>query len=286
VLQLAATLQCAGNRRDQLMSVEAITGEVPWSIEAISNATWEGVRLRDVLEVAGVDPSGGAAHVEFIGLDQIDRHGEQFGFGGSIPLEKARSPEVLIAWGMNGKPLEPVHGFPLRVVVPGYIGARSVKWLTQINVIDRPSKNYFQSHAYKLFPPSVKPANVDWSGGEMIGEFGINSAITSPEAGATVNVGELALQGWAVSAGQSVARVEVSTDGGRTWTGAEFVDRAETPWCWRRWKARVTLPRGEHQLVVRAFDSAGTTQPADAKALWIGNGSMTNAWPRVTVHAQ
>jgi len=114
--QVAATMQCAGNRRDQLMSVEPITGEVPWSIEAISNCVWEGVRLTDVLDAAGVDAARGATDVEFIGLDQVERHGHTFGYGGSIPLDKARADEVLIAWAMNGKPLEPVHGFPLRAV--------------------------------------------------------------------------------------------------------------------------------------------------------------------------
>jgi len=99
--QVAATMQCAGNRRDQLMSVEPITGEVPWSIEAISNGVWEGVRLTDVLDAAGVDAARGATDVEFIGLDQVERHGHTFGYGGSIPLDKARADEVLIAWAMT-----------------------------------------------------------------------------------------------------------------------------------------------------------------------------------------
>ncbi len=99
-------------------------------------------------------PSPEARHVAFAGLDETERHGHRFCFGGSIPLEKALSPEVLLAYEMNGEPLPPVHGAPLRVVVPGYIGARSVKWLSTVTLQDEPSDNYFQAKAYRLFPPA------------------------------------------------------------------------------------------------------------------------------------
>ena len=286
--RLMATMQCAGNRRDQLIAIEPIPGEVPWAIEAISNGQWEGVRLADVLDAAGVDSSRGAAHVEFIGLDQVERHGHTFAYGGSIPLEKARRPEVLLAWSMNGKPLEPIHGFPLRLVIPGYICARSVKWLKQINVIARPSENYFQSHAYKLFPSDVRAATVDWNAGAMIGPTQVTSAITSPEQGASVAAGFLKVAGWAIAGEHDVERVEISTDGGKTWLAAQFVDQQDKPdrWTWRFWDARVTLSPGEHQIVARATDSAGNTQPADARALWNFKGYMNNAWHRVDVEVK
>jgi sulfite oxidase len=133
------TLECAGNRRGDLIAVEPIPGELPWGEDAIGNAFWTGTPLADLLAEAGPHPS--ASHVAFSGLDDVLRHGETFRFGGSIPLEKALAPEVLLAWEMNGVPLPPEHGAPLRAVVPGFIGARSVKWLSRIELRDTPSEN-------------------------------------------------------------------------------------------------------------------------------------------------
>ncbi|MGH2524914.1 MAG: molybdopterin-dependent oxidoreductase, partial [Anaerolineales bacterium] len=124
---LTATLQCAGNRREELIEVAPIPDELPWGEEAISNAAWAGAALRDVLGEgpAGIAPE--ARHVAFAGLDDVQRQGKTLGFGSSIPIEKALSLEVLLAYEMNGEPLPPAHGFPVRAIVPGYIGARSVK---------------------------------------------------------------------------------------------------------------------------------------------------------------
>src|SRR4051812_15750787 len=132
-----ATLQCAGNRRDQLIAVAPVYGEVPWQSGAIGNAQWSGARLKDVLSAAGVTED--ALYAEFMGSEDVIRHDENVGFGASIPIEKATSDEVLLAYEMNGQPLEPNHGFPLRTIVPGYIGARSVKWLKRITLQSKPS---------------------------------------------------------------------------------------------------------------------------------------------------
>ena len=177
-ITVAATLQCAGNRRQELIAFAPIPNELPWASAAISNAEWSGVPLREVLLAAG--PRAGALHAAFLGLDEAERHGHRFRFGGSIPLGKALHPEVLLADTMNGRPLPPVHGAPLRVVVPGYIGARSVKWLTGITLQETPSDNYFQAKAYRLFPAAVGPDTVDWEKGMMLGESPVNSVICSP----------------------------------------------------------------------------------------------------------
>ena len=133
---VTVTLQCAGNRRAGLIAIRDIPGEAPWGPGATGTASWSGVALADVLELAG--PTAEAAHVGFLGADMCPEAKPPQLFGGSIPLDKAQRPEVLLAWAMNGEPLSAVHGAPLRVVVPGYIGARSVKWLERIELRSDP----------------------------------------------------------------------------------------------------------------------------------------------------
>lgn len=278
---VAATLQCAGNRRDELRAVADTPGELPWGAEAISSAAWEGVPLRDVLGAAGIDT--GAAHVAFTSSDEVERGGRRFGFGGSLPLAKALAPEVLLADTMNGAPLPAEHGFPLRVIAPGYIGARSVKWLRTITVQAEPSDNYFQAHAYKLFPGTTNAQNVDWQAGMMLGEQSLTSVICEPAPGAKLAPGPVLLRGYAYAGGErSIARVEVSADGGARWQQAELLGQPAC-WTWRLWQARIELPPGRHELLVRAWDSAAHTQPSEICQVWNFKGYMNNAWHRVAV---
>jgi sulfite oxidase len=275
-----ATLQCAGNRRTELMAVAPIPGELGWGAEAISTAKWGGVPLRDIL--ASVSPAADTSHVAFTGFDETERLGNRFQFGGSIPLEKAMSGDVLLAYEMNGAPLPPVHGAPLRVVVPGYIGARSVKWLSTITVQDEPSDNYFQAHAYRLFAPQVGPQDVDWDSGLMLGELPVNSVICSPAEGDAPEPGEVVVQGYAMAGGgRTLARVDLSGDGGRTWRTADLA--GEGRWAWRLWEGRLELSAGEHELVCRAWDSAAQTQPENPAHVWNFKGYANNAWHRVRI---
>ncbi len=282
-ITIEATLQCAGNRREGLMAVKPIPGEVSWDAAAISNATWSGARLRDVLREAGIASSDQQLFVAFEGLDDIKRQDRRIRFGGSIPIDKALSKEVILAYEMNGAPLAPEHGFPLRAVVPGYIGARSVKWLSRIMVQAAPSDNYFQSHAYKLFSPNVTSETVDWDTGLMLGEMSINAVICWPQDGMTIQAGEIEVRGYSIAGGNRyVARVDVSADGGKSWINADLLGDPK-PWRWRLWVARLILTSGEHQLVVHALDSAANTQPEDARSIWSFKGYMNNAWHRVNV---
>ena len=279
---VVATLQCAGNRRQELMAVRPIEGEIPWDAQAIGTAEWTGVRLRDVLEDAGI--AAPAAHVAFLGLDAIEHGGRTEKFGGSIPLAKALGAEILVAHAMNGRPLTPIHGSPLRVVVPGYIGARSVKWLEAITVRADPSENYFQAHSYKLFPPEVTPDIVDWATGVMLGEVGINAVICRPLDGETVRAGALTCMGYALSGRHEVARVELSIDEGATWTPAALKGPSER-WAWRFWETSLALPPGHHALVVRATDAAGGSQPENPALIWNFKGYMNAARHRIGVRA-
>ena len=181
---------------------------------------------------------------------------------------------------MNGEPLPPVHGAPLRVVVPGYIGARSVKWLERIEVRSRPWDGYFQHVAYRLLPEDGTPGP---GAGMPLGLVALNADVLSPADGETVAAGPVEVRGYAFAGGERhVARVDVSLDGGASWSQAELLDDLG-PWAWRHWRITVDLAPGEHEILVRAWDSSAATQPEDEAALWNPKGYVNNARPRVRV---
>ena len=278
--EVTATLQCAGNRRAGLVAVRDIPGEAPWGPGSTGTATWTGVALADVLSVAGVADT--ATHVGFEGADLSPEAKPSQRFGGSIPLDKALRREVLLAWAMNGEPLTPVHGAPLRVVVPGYIGARSVKWLERIELRAEPWEGYFQNVVYRLLPEDEQPAP---GAGMPLGLVALNSDVLSPADGDTVPAGPLEVRGYAFAGGERyVARVDVSLDGGHSWSQAELLDDLG-PWAWRHWRIRVDLAPGEHEITVRAWDSSAATQPEDEAALWNPKGYVNNARPRIRIRA-
>lgn len=273
------TLECAGNRRYELDALAPIHDELPWGNGAISTAVWSGVRLIDVLADANVQ--AGAAHVAFEGLDTVEREGAQFGFGGSIPIRDVE--QVLLADTMNGEPLPAAHGAPLRAIVSGIIGARSVKWLSRITLQQHPSDNYFQQQAYQLYPPAAtKDTHAQYTG-IMLNEVPLTSVITSPDEYTTPTTGSVVVRGYAVAGGQhTVARVDVSADDGMNWVEA-FLFGDAVPGVWRRWEATLMLSAGEHMLVCRAWDNAARSQPEHAASLWNYKGYMNNAYHRVRV---
>ncbi len=280
-VRLTATLECAGNRRAELIAVKPIPGELPWHEDAISTAFWTGASLSLLLTRARPKPE--ARHAAFAGLDDVERHGHRFRFGGSIPLGKALAPETLLAYEMNGSPLPALHGGPLRTVVPGYIGARSVKWLTRITLQEEPSDNYFQAVAYRLFPPEVTAETVDWNAGRMLGDLALTSVICSPLDGETVRPGVVRVKGYAIAGGgRKVEKVEVSGDGGVSWVPADLHDD-HGPWAWRFWRVSLGLTPGPYEILVRAWDSAGEGQPETVESVWNFKGYMNNAWHRVRV---
>lgn len=273
-----ATITCAGNRRDEHSAVKKISG-VQWSAGAIGNALWEGISLREVLSAAGAHAD--AKHVWFEGLDEVEHGDHPTPFGGSIPLQRlaAKQLPVLLATHMNEAPLTPEHGFPLRVVVPGFIGARSVKWLGKIVVSDKPSPNYFIAGTYKV----VKTSDAEeMEKAEPIYENVLNSAICTPATGTALRSGKHTIAGYALPTGNPNARiskVEVRIDDGK-WREAKLINEGQ-PYCWALWNLEADLPPGKRTLAVRATDSLGTTQPE--KAEWNAKGYLYNGWHRVEV---
>ncbi|WP_158747689.1 molybdopterin-dependent oxidoreductase [Acidisphaera sp. L21] len=279
---VTAVMQCAGNRRADMQSVRPTSGD-PWAPGAIGNAAWTGVALAEVLRAAGVtnDPS---LHVAFEACDEVDMPDEgRFTYGASIPVVKALSPEVLLAYAVNGEPLAPEHGFPLRVVVPGFAGVRSPKWLSTVTVQDRPSDNHMQQRDYKLLPPDVTAETVDWDKGMTIYEMPLNAAICEPALHAKLRAGPSIIRGYAVATAREVARVDVSSDGGRTWVQAVLDHDVQAPWSWTFWSAEIDLAVGKHELIARAWDSAGQTQPSLPDDTWNFKGYLSAAWHRVRV---
>ncbi len=277
-----ATMTCAGNRRNEHHRVKKVDG-VLWNAGPIGNAQWSGIALSDLLAFAGV--KGDARHVWFESVDRIKKDDRIISFGGSIPLEKALArhggvPEAIVAFTMNGKPLLPDHGFPVRMVVPGYIGARSVKWLRRIIVSKGPSPNYYLANAYKIV---TKGTAQEWVSAPPVYRYPINAAICIPAANTRCKSGRVRVAGYALPAGvagTAIARVELSADGGMSWTRARLHPETRD-YCWRLWHADVQVDSSTTELVVRATDTARDVQPETVP--WNLKGYLFNSWHRVPV---
>ena len=274
-----ATLTCAGNRRKEFNQIKPVGG-VQWEAGAIGNAKWKGAILSEVLKAAGVQ--AGAKHVWFEGADELEHAGHATHFGGSIPLEKAMQdaptmPGTLLATHMNDEPLSPEHGFPLRSVVPGYIGARSVKWLNRIIVSNEPSPNHYLADAYKLVIDDEASSR---AAAQPLYENIVNGAICIPAANGTFPVpGEFTISGYALPSGKAdctVTKVEVSIDSGKSWTVAKLGEDSAA-YCWRLWRTKLKI-KNKGELLARVSDSSGAVQPELMR--WNLKGYMNNAWYR------
>jgi sulfane dehydrogenase subunit SoxC len=272
-VELAVTMECAGNGRARL---EPRPVSQPWLLEAVGTARWRGTPLKPLLEEAGVD---GAVEVLFTGLDRGVEGGEEQAFQRALPLEDALRDEVLLAYEMNGAPLPPQHGFPLRLVVPGWYGMTNVKWLERIELLEQPFAGYQNSWSYRL-------RQTEDEEGEPLSRMQPRSLLIPPGVpefmtrDRTVAAGEVLLAGRAWSGIAPVASVEVSADAGATWAPAELEPEGE-PWAWRGWNFGWNAERGEHVLCSRARDEAGNEQPADPP--WNLGGYANNAVQTVRV---
>jgi len=311
--ELPVTLVCAGNRRKEQNMIRQTIG-FNWGPAGVSTNVWKGVLLRDLLIKAGVSEKNMAGkHVEFIGIEDLPNKvgpgpfadepwGKLVKYGTSIPLARAMNPayDVLIAYEANGEQLQPDHGFPVRLIIPGYIGGRMIKWLKTVNVIEHETKNHYHYHDNRILPPHITAeeslkGNWWYKPEYIFNELNINSAMSSPDHNETLSIAKNITKdyecvGYAYTGGgRMITRVEISTDGGVHWELATL-DRKEKPtdhemyWCWVWWtyKVRVADLVGCKEIMCRAWDEANNCQPNDPT--WNLMGMGNNQVFRIKVH--
>jgi DMSO/TMAO reductase YedYZ molybdopterin-dependent catalytic subunit len=269
--KVTATMECAGNGRVGLLPLPK--GE-PWGYGAVSTSEWEGVPLAHLLESAGIE--AGAVEALFDGADSgpVEGVAGPVSFSRSLPLARALDPDTLVAYLLNGAPLPGEHGGPMRLVVPGWYGMASVKWLAKVTLLEREFSGYYQADRYIMESPE----------GEFRGPLQtirVRSIITSPASGEVLRQGRHLVTGVAWSGDGEIAKVEVSSGGEEPWQEARLVGSA-VPHAWRRWEYDWDEGRaGRHVLRARATDSAGNTQPDRAE--WNRLGYCNNAVQPVVV---
>ena len=270
------TLECAGNGRG--FQRPKVPG-VQWQRGAVGTARFTGPRLRDLLQRARVKANG--KHVMFRGLDEIP--GKVPPFIRSIPIEKAMDADTLIATHMNGSPLVRHHGFPARALVPGWIGAASCKWLTEIKVLDQEFDGNFMKPGYRMPNHPISPGGeVNAADTRSITSLGVKSIIAQPADGSSVKSRVFRMHGAAWAGEAAVARVEISADGGTTWRPARLGGQ-QARYAWRLWDYVWTAPQaGEYTIISRATDDQGRAQPQ--AAAWNPSGYLYNAIDQVKIH--
>jgi DMSO/TMAO reductase YedYZ molybdopterin-dependent catalytic subunit len=251
---IPVTLECAGNGRARL---DPRPMTQPWLQEAVATASWTGTPLAGVLEDAGVEPD--AVEIVFTGADHGIEGGEELDYARSLTVSEAQRPEVLLAYEMNGRPLEPQHGFPLRLLVPGWYGMASVKWLTRIEAVTEPFQGFHQAVAYHFQQSEDEP-------GEPVSHIRPRALVIPPgfpdfpERRRYLDRGPVLLRGRAWSGCAPIVRVEVGLDG--DWFEARLDDPVGA-WAWRGWSLDWDAAPGDHVLSCRATDETGATQPLD-----------------------
>jgi DMSO/TMAO reductase YedYZ molybdopterin-dependent catalytic subunit len=272
---VTATLECAGNGR---AFFDPPVAGIQWAKGAVGNARWTGVRLADVLKRADVKLTG-----RFVTMNGADRGmGQQPDFIRQLPIDKAMHADTLIAYDMNGQPLMPLHGFPLRLIVPGWEGAYWVKWLTNLRVIDREFDGFWVATGYRYPTRAVAPgATPDAKDMAPLTGLVVKSLITQPLDGTTLASRKLEIAGFAWAGEPDIARVEVSTDHGATWQPARLVgERAK--YAWRRFEYRLEVRHpGSYLIFSRATDVNGRAQPM--RPPWNPSGYLWNAPDSVRV---
>lgn len=283
VVELALQLECGGNGR---AGFNPPAQGNQWTVGAIGNSKWTGVRLKDVLDKAGVKSS--AVYTGHLGADShLSGDPNKAPLSRGVPIAKASDPQNLIAFAQNGEDIHPMNGAPLRLVVPGWPGSCSQKWLTGVRLSDKKwdgTKMPAPSYSVPAYPvqPGADVPNADFV---TIESMPVKSLITSPQSGETLNVGQqtLALRGHAWAGDRTVTKVELSNDFGSTWTQVKL-EPLLNPYSWVTWQGEVTFPtHGYYEIWARATDDTGLTQPFTPP--WNPKGYLNNAMHRIAVLA-
>ncbi|MGJ4954257.1 molybdopterin-dependent oxidoreductase [Bradyrhizobium sp. HKCCYLRH2015] len=276
--EIVAVNQCSGNSRG-FFEPRVAGGQL--GNGAMGNARWRGVPLKTVLDMAGVQ--AGARQVTFGGMDGpvIDKTPD---FVKALDLDHAMNGEVMLAYGMNGEDLPFLNGFPLRLIVPGYYGTYWVKHLNEITVVDGVFDGFWMKSAYRIpdTPNNAVEPGTTPKATIPINRFTVRSFITSLADGAKLKAGRAVLRGIAFDGGTGIKQVEVSTDGGKSWTDAKL-GRDLGKYSFREWKLPVKLAVGAHELKVRATSNSGETQPETPR--WNPAGYLRNVVETVRVTA-
>ena len=269
------TLECAGNGR--AFYRPQVPG-VQWGKGAVGTARFSGPRLRDVLDRAGVKPTG--KHVMFRGLDEVP--GKVPPFIRSIPIEKVLDADSLIATHMNGAPLPKHHGFPARALMPGWVGAASCKWLTEIKVLESEFAGNFMNPGYRFPNHPVQPGEaIKPEDTHPLTALNVKSVIAGPVDGSRVKAGPVRVHGAAWAGEADVVKVEISTDGGASWNPAKLGNE-HAHYAWRLWSYEWQAKAGDHSILSRATDNKGRVQPPTPE--WNPSGYLNNAVDQVTIH--
>jgi sulfite oxidase len=272
------TLECAGNGR---AFFDPPVAGIQWSKGAVGTARWTGVRLADLLKRAGVRETG-----RFVLMNGADRPvGTMPDFVRQIPLAKALHPDTLVAYDMNGQPIPPVHGFPLRAIVPGWEGAYAVKWLNNLRVVDREFDGFWVATAYRFPVKRVAPGSaVEPKDMAPLTGLVVKSLITTPLDNAGMAPGRVTVAGFAWAGEHDISKVEISVDHGVTWQPAQLTGE-HARYTWRRFEYAFDATRPESYLIMsRATDSRGQTQPAVPN--WNPSGYSWNVPDQVRIEVQ
>ena len=259
-VEVVAVNQCSGNRRG--LSKPHVAG-VEWGYGAMGCARWKGARLKDILDKVGVKKE--AIEIGLNGADgpAIDKTPD---FIKSIPVWKAMDADTIIAYEMNGAPLPHFNGFPARLIVPGWTGTYWMKHLTNINVLTKPQGGFWMKPAYRIpvgkFPVVARFITQEDATSTPITEIVVNSLITSHRDGAKVKPGKVTVSGQAWDGGYGIRAVQVSTDGGKTWTDAKLGEDLGR-YAFRPWSFVLNAKHGKNTVMVNATNKIGQGQTAD-----------------------